>query len=985
VRLSRSACGAPAPSRGATKPGHTARSTCVSGNPRRDAVAAPWLALFLLFPGSLVAPVAPPLPLVIPVAARLTASPAITPLNGMASQGERERRTHPAPSPRRAGTTPRALAARAGGRPALAVGHVAGGPPALPVARTASSLLTGGWRRVSLGGPPASTGAALAWDSAGGLLYLFGGRSAAGEEGGLWSYRPALAGAQAAPAGWTPLPARGPAPEARAGASLVWDDADGAMLLFDGAAHARELDSLWSYKPAHGRARAAWTDLTTPADPLHRAGHSAVWDARDRVMLVFGGASGGALLGDTWAYKPARGALTPGAWTRLITAGAPAPRRGATAVWDDADNALLLLGGQGEAGGQGLLSDLWAFRLSRGGRSGTWTRLSSTTPLGPRAGAAAVWDSAGRRMVVFGGQVLPPATPTPIVPPTPTRAITTTATVTETVTTTAPAPTRTPSATPTATPTNTSTTTSLPTPTGTSTPTNTRTATSTSTPTNTRTATSTPSQTPTATATSTATNTDTATSTATQTSTATPTATTTMGPTSTATAILTVLAGRATSGGTVSVQAQATSSLEPRSLTTPLRRNDLLVAAQGQTAYADDLWAYTPSIPSGPVRPGDRGGVGTWRLLGSGGPAARAAGAVYDGRDHSLLLCAGQSIALLGDVWSYRLGAPSRGEGAGWRLGDAGRPQARNGQAAAWDARDGVLFMFGGYSAGGYLDDLWAYRSTRGANGHWTLIALPRRPAARTEASLVWDGADSVLLLFGGANGRGPLRDLWAYAPTGDGTGPGHWTALATTLVPPARRLHTAVWDDRDRVMLLVGGEAGTVVWPDLWAFRPTDLRAGRGVWSLLGNPTPLPARFAHAAVWDSTHGQLLVFAGLSAAASLRDDLWAYHPDRPGRGGLAGRWIPLGNARTPDGRARPAAAWDTGDAALLLFGGSGLQGAHADTYAYRPVGGWTTLHPRGGTPAPRSGASAVYDTVRHGLLLFGGGDTTVYDDLWELR
>jgi len=862
---------------------------------------------------------------------------------------------------------------------------------ALSVARAALSPLTGGWHRVSLGGPPASTGAALAWDNAGGLLYLFGGRSAAGEEGSLWSYRPARAGAHAAPAGWTALPAHGPAPGARAGASAVWDDADGAMLLFDGTARAREFDSLWSYKPAHGRARAVWTDLTSPTDPLHRAGHSAAWDARDRVMLVFGGESGGALLGDTWAYKPARGALAPGTWTRLATGGAPSPRQGATAVWDDADGAMLLLGGQGGVAGQGLLSDLWAFRLSRGGGSGTWTRLSSTTPLGPRAGAAAVWDSAGRRMVAFGGQAPPPATPTSIVPPTPTRTITTTATGA------APTSTRTPSATPTETPSSTSTSTSTstptntssststptntstssPTPTGTNTSTPTSTNTSTPTSTNTSTATSTPSQTPTATAS--ATNTSTASATNTPTNTATNAPTIALSPTMTSTSGLPATVGfsRVASG-------QASSSLGPRSLTTLSRRNDLLLTSQGQTAYADDLWAYTPSIPSLSAHPGGRAGGGTWRSLGSGGPAARAAGAVYDGRDHTLLLCAGQSIALLGDVWSYGLGAPSRGQGAGWRLADAGRPQARNGQSAAWDARDGVLFVFGGYSAGGYLDDLWAYRSLRGSNGHWALIALPHRPAARGEASLVWDSADGVLLLFGGADGRGPLNDTWAYAPAGDGTGPGRWTLFTAPTIPPARRLHTAVWDDRDRVMLLVGGEAGTVVWPDLWAFRPTDMRSGRGDWSLLGNPTPLPARFAHAAVWDSTHGQMLVFAGLSAAASLRDDLWAYHPDRPGRAGSAGRWIPLGNAGSPDGRARPAATWDAADAALLLFGGSGLQGARADTYAYRPGGGWSAPRP-GVPPAPRSGASAVYDPVRKALLIFGGGDTTVYDDLWELR
>ncbi len=913
------------------------------------------------------------------------------PLNDTASHRERGRPARPAPHPQQQGTPTHASGTEAGGPPTLPVGHgtgglsafpgghEAGGLSALAVARTALSPLTGGWQRVSLGGPPASTGAALAWDNAGGLLYLFGGRSATSEEGSLWSYRSARAGAHAAPGGWTPLPARGPAPDARAGASAVWDDADGAMLLFDGTARARELDSLWSYKPAHGRTRAVWTDLTTPADPLHRADHSAVWDARDRVMLVFGGQSGGALLGDTWAYKPARGALTPGTWTRLITTGAPSSRQGATAVWDDADSAMLLFGGQGGADGQSVLSDLWAFRLSRGGGSGTWTRLSLTTPLGPRAGAAAVWDSAGRRMVVFGGQAPPPAAPTPIVPPTATRTISRTATVTATATGAAPTPTRAPSATPTATPSPTLPSTSTPTPTNT--PTNTSTppplpkptGTSTPTLTNTPTNTSTPSQTPTATAT--ATNTPTATATNTPTVTLSPTMTSTSG------LPMTTISDRAASDG-------ASSLPGPRALTTPSRRNSLLITSQGQTAYADDLWAYTPSIPPVSARPGRRAGVGTWRLLGSGGPAARAAGAVYDGRDHALLLCAGQSIALLGDVWSYGLGAASRGQGAGWRLADAGRPQARNGQSAAWDARDGVLFVFGGYSASGYLDDLWAYRSTRSSTGHWTFIALPRRPAARTEASLVWDGADGVLLLFGGADGRGPMNDLWAYAPAGDGTGPGRWTPLTAPapVVPPARRLHTAVWDDRDRAMLLAGGEAGTVVWPDLWAFRPTDLRSGRGVWSLLGNPTPLPARFAHAAVWDSTHGQMLVFAGLSAAASLRDDLWAYHPDRPGRGGSAGRWIPLGNAGTPDGRARPAVAWDAADAALLLFGGSGLQGARADTYAYRPGGGWSTLHPHGGgTPAPRSGVTAVYDTVRHGLLLFGGGDTTAYDDLWELR
>src|SRR5204863_2305506 len=112
------------------------------------------------------------------------------------------------------------------------------------------------------------------------------------------------------------------------------------------------------------------------------------------------------------------------------------------AVWDAADRLMLLAGGQGY---RGFLGELWAFRPRGHGTSGEWTRLAARTPPGARSGAAAAWDTANRRLLIFGGEV-----PMPTPHPTQASAVvvrpTSTATRTRTATAT---PTATPSATPT--------------------------------------------------------------------------------------------------------------------------------------------------------------------------------------------------------------------------------------------------------------------------------------------------------------------------------------------------------------------------------------------------------------------------------------------------------------------------------------------------------------------------------------------------------
>lgn len=827
--------------------------------------------------------------------------------------------------------------------------------PAAPAAADISPL-NGGWKRLSVNAPQPVADAALAWDGADRVLFLFGGRASETTSDAFWAYRPSRTKAGAA--GWLHPSVSGDRPDARAGATAVWDDRDGVLLVLDGARNGRETDSLYAYKPGRGvvggrggAVAGRWADVGAPGGPLRRAFHSVVWDSADGVMILFGGETNGVPLGDTWTYKPARGGLTPGTWTRLSVAGVagvagasgPAARQRAMAAWDAADGVMLLSGGTGY---NGLFSDLWSFRPAKGRSRAAWTRLSATAPLGPRAGGAALWDSAGKRFLVFGGQIATP-TPAPPAPPAPPALVVRqkgTSTPVS-IATGAPLPSATsapPSATavPSATPSSTSTSTN----TATNTPTQ---------PANT--ATAVPSATP---------------SPLPPTATATGTATGTAMATATLTGATTAIASSAMTTGAAALPgaASARAGLYSVSAGAGRGRGRAAYVTAGGVSYGDDLWSYSA---------GRRGlAAGSWHLLRqSGGPLARATGAVYDGADRSLLLFGGQSVSALGDVWSYPLVARDTSR---WTLLDGGQPQARAGQAGAWDSRDGVLFIFGGYNSA-RLNDLWAYKPARGATGRWTLIPLVG-PAARTEASLVWDSADNALLLFGGGDVGGSLNDVWAYRPAGDGTAPGRWTAVSVTGgAPSGRHLHSAVWDSANRQMLVFAGETGPTVLRDLWAFHLDNLAGARGHWSAPVSAAVPSARFAQAAVWDPSGSRMLLFGGVNGAGGFLDDLWAYYP---GRGNAAGRWASLGTPGTPDARATTAAIWDGADNALVIFGGTGPGSIRNDTYAYR--GSWSApAYP--GAPERRNGSTAVYDTVNNALLLYGGaGARGALNDLWQL-
>lgn len=219
----------------------------------------------------------------------------------------------------------------------------------------------------------------------------------------------------AGPAAWTQL-SPGASPAARYRHSAVYDRATNRMIVFGGAVAGGctqgSLNDLWVLANANGQGGApAWTQLSpTGGPPAPRSAHGAGYDAASDRMIVFGGNGDGcapAGFNDVWVLSGASGTQGTPAWTQLATAGSPPPGLASSAVvYDAAGNRLLVFGGNLAEGFNCQTSNgVWALSYANGlGGTPTWTQLApSGGPPAARWHSSAVFDPANDRMTIFGG------------------------------------------------------------------------------------------------------------------------------------------------------------------------------------------------------------------------------------------------------------------------------------------------------------------------------------------------------------------------------------------------------------------------------------------------------------------------------------------------------------------------------------------------------------------------------------------------------
>lgn len=149
------------------------------------------------------------------------------------------------------------------------------------------------------------------------------------------------------------------------------------------------------------------TDGPPPARGFH--GMSTVYDPSTNRMIVFGGRlSNSNNSNDVWVLTDANGVAGTGQWISLIADGAPGSppsRSGHSAVYDSAGNRMIIFGG---CNGYCLptLNDVWVLTNANGlGGTPAWTPLSTVGgPPSGRTRHTAVYDPTTNRMIVFAGQ-----------------------------------------------------------------------------------------------------------------------------------------------------------------------------------------------------------------------------------------------------------------------------------------------------------------------------------------------------------------------------------------------------------------------------------------------------------------------------------------------------------------------------------------------------------------------------------------------------
>jgi hypothetical protein len=196
---------------------------------------------------------------------------------------------------------------------------------------------------------------------------------------------------------WSTLEASGTPPGRRFLASLVYDPVRDRLLVI-GSDDGQPVD-VWALALS---GTPTWQRLTTGGtSPPGRWGHSTIYDPiQDRVIL-FGGVDWPSypqvFLADVWALS-----LYSDTWSMLTPRGtAPGGREGHGALYDPAGRRMIVFGGHLESGTRGFWNDLWELSL---GDTVAWAEIPVTGPVpGARSAFGMIYDPVRRRMLVHGG------------------------------------------------------------------------------------------------------------------------------------------------------------------------------------------------------------------------------------------------------------------------------------------------------------------------------------------------------------------------------------------------------------------------------------------------------------------------------------------------------------------------------------------------------------------------------------------------------
>ncbi|MGH9091333.1 MAG: Kelch repeat-containing protein [Acidimicrobiales bacterium] len=147
---------------------------------------------------------------------------------------------------------------------------------------------------------------------------------------------------------------------------------------------------------------------------------------------------------------------------------------------------------------------------------------------------------------------------------------------------------------------------------------------------------------------------------------------------------------------------------------------------------------------------------------------------------------------------------------------------------------------------------------------------------------------------------------------------------------------------------------------------------ASHVAWSKLTPATSPTARAEASMAYDPATSTMVLFGGTKVAGALADT-WTWNGTT---------WTKLTPATSPTARYGASMAYDPATSSVVLFGGTKVGGTFADTWSWNGTT-WTKLTPAT-SPTARTDASMAYDPATGTMVLFGGyGSSGALADTWS--
>lgn len=283
------------------------------------------------------------------------------------------------------------------------------------------------------------------------------------------------------------------------------------------------------------------------------------------------------------------------------------------------------------------------------------------------------------------------------------------------------------------------------------------------------------------------------------------------------------------------------------------------------------------------------------------------------------------------------------------QLSPSTSPGSIDSASMVYDAADSYVVLFGGYTGSSYLSATWEF-----SGGQWTQLTPATAPPARSAAAMTYDAADGYVLMYGGYNG-GYLGDTWMFVG-------GQWSQLSPTSSPGPLDSASMAYDAADGYVVLFGGYNGGSYLSGTWKFTA-------GQWVALSPSNSPSGRSAAAMAYDAADGYVVMFGGFNGGYF--GDTWEY---------LGGQWTSVSPATPPGPRDSASMVYDSASGYVLMFGGYNGGSYLSDTWSFSG-GQWGQQAPSG-SPAARSAAGIAYDAADGFSVMFGGYDSNYLGDTW---